>query len=94
MSVTRDVYAKRVLRAAEAAFNRDEVPRCPREDCDERLSVVRQNMFSNRSLFCPVHGHLFQEQEMYPFGQLDWEAAESHGFEIDWDEDVEDEEGL
>jgi len=73
--MTRDTYAKELIKAAEAAFRRNETPRCPHEDCNQLLSVVRQSMFSTRSLFCPVHGHIFQEQEERPFGKLDWEGA-------------------
>ncbi|HUV05023.1 MAG TPA: hypothetical protein VMX94_07940 [Armatimonadota bacterium] len=73
--MTRDTYAKELIRAAEAAFRRNETPQCPHQDCGERLSVVRQSTFSTRSLFCPVHGHIFQEQEETPFGKLDWEGA-------------------
>jgi len=73
--MTRDTYAKEVIKAAEAAFRRNETPLCPHEDCDQLLSVVRQSTFSRRSLFCPVHGHIFQEQEGSPFGKLDWEGA-------------------
>lgn len=83
MSMTRDTYAKKVRKAAEAAFHRNETPHCPHEDCDQRLSVVRQNTFSTRSLFCPVHGHIFQEQETEPFSQLDWEGAEQQLAEND-----------
>lgn len=75
MSMTRDAYAKLVRKVAEAAFLRDEVVVCPREDCTELLRVVRQSVHSTRSLFCPVHGHLFQEQETEPFGKLDWDGA-------------------
>lgn len=73
--MTRDTYAKEVIKAAEAAFYRDETPMCPHEGCGERLTIVRQSMFSTRSLYCPVHGHIFQEQERNPFGSLDWEGA-------------------
>jgi hypothetical protein len=73
--MTRDAYAKAVLQAAEAAFRRNEIPLCPHENCNERLSIVKQRTFSTRSLFCPVHGHIYQEQEEYPFGKLDWEGA-------------------
>lgn len=75
MSMTRDSYAKEVIRIAEAAFRRDEKVTCPHENCDERLGIVRQHTFSTRSLFCPVHGHIFQEQETEPYSKLDWEAA-------------------
>ena len=74
-AMTRDTYAKELIKAAEAAFRRNETPQCPHEDCDQLLSVVRQSMFSTRSLFCPVHGHIFQEQEQNQFGKLDWEGA-------------------
>lgn len=95
MSMTRDTYAKEVIKVAEAVFKREEIAHCPHEDCNERLSVIRQNTFSTRSLFCPVHGHIFQEQEGQLLRKLDWEAAEERpkdefsGF--DWD-DSEDEE--
>lgn len=75
MSMTRDTYAKEVIKAAEAAFKRNEAAVCPHENCDESLSVVRQNTFSTRSLFCPVHGHVFQEQNIETFGKLDWDGA-------------------
>ena len=73
--MTRDTYAREVLRAAETAFHRNETAVCPHEDCEQCLSVVRQNTFSTRSSFCPVHGHIFQEQESAPFGKLDWDNA-------------------
>jgi hypothetical protein len=72
--MTRDTYAKQVMRVAEAAFYRNEAVLCPHEDCNERLNVVRQNTFSTRSLFCPIHGHIFKEQEAAPYGKLDWES--------------------
>ena len=75
MTMTRDSYAKEVIRAAEAAFYRNETPVCPHENCTEQLSVVRQSTFSTRSLFCPVHGHIFQEQKFEPYNKLDWEGA-------------------
>jgi len=96
--MTRDAYAKEVIRAAEAAFQRNETAICPHEDCDERLGVVRQNTLSTRSLFCPVHGHIFQEQTSEPFGKLDWEGAaervedEFSGF--DWEDQDTGEEHL
>jgi hypothetical protein len=73
--MTRDAYAKQVIRVAEAAFRRNEVALCPHENCEERLGIVRQSVFSTRSLFCPVHGHIFQEQRIDPFGKLDWEGT-------------------
>jgi hypothetical protein len=76
MSMTRDAYAKQVMRVAEAALRRNEAVLCPHEDCGERLSIVRQNTFSTRSLFCPIHGHIFKEQELPPYGKLDWESHE------------------
>lgn len=74
MSMTRDAYAKEVMKVAEAAFRRNEAVLCPHEDCTERLSVVRQSTYSSRSLFCPIHGAIFKEQESAPFGKLDWDA--------------------
>lgn len=96
MSMTRDTYAKEVIRAAETAFRRNEVAVCPHENCNQLLSVVRQSTFSTRSLFCPVHGHVFQEQETERFNQLDWDGAKQRFdeeiSEVDWDdEDAEDE---
>ena len=91
MSMTRDTYAKEVIRAAEAAFRRNEVAICPHEGCDQLLTVVRQSTFSTRSLFCPVHGHVFQEQATEHFGKLDWDGAkqrfDEEFSEVDWDED-------
>lgn len=93
MSMTRDTYAKEVIKAAEAAFRRNETAVCPHEDCQEFLSVVRQDMFSTRSLFCPVHGHIFQEQEVERFNKLDWDAAkqryDERSSDLDEDEDEE-----
>ncbi len=80
MSITRDAYAKEVMKVAEAAFHREEAVMCPHDDCDERLSVVRQNAYSSRVLLCPVHGSIFKEQESAPFGKLDWESH-AHDFE-------------
>jgi hypothetical protein len=96
MSMTRDAYAKELIKAAEAVFRRNEAATCPHEDCDEHLSAVRQNTFSTRSLFCPVHGHLFQEQVAEPFSKLDWDGAkarfDAEYSDADWDEDEGDEE--
>ena len=98
MSMTRDTYAKEVKKAAEAAFSREETAHCPHENCEERLSVVQQGTFSTRSLFCPVHGHIFQEQKLDLSHQLDWEAAEDRvkdeKFEFDWDDQDNSEEEL
>lgn len=98
MSMTRDTYAKEVIKAAEAAFHRNETAICPHEDCEEHLSVVQQSTFSTRSLFCPVHGHVFQEQRNDQFEKLDWDGAKQRYDEEfseeddDWDEeDSEDE---
>lgn len=74
MSLTRDAYAKEVMKVAEAAFRRDEAVLCPHEACSERLSVVTQSTYSSRALFCPIHGSIFKEQELAPFGKLDWES--------------------
>jgi len=94
--MTRDTYAKAVIQAAEAAFHRNEIPLCPHQDCDERLSIVRHKTYSTRSLLCPVHGHIYQEQEEYPFGKLDWEGTAkriaSREQEMDSDEEEEEEE--
>lgn len=76
MSMTRDTYAKQVLRVAEAALYRNEAVMCPHEECEEELSIIRQGMLSTRSIFCPVHGHIFQEQKVEPFSKLDWDEAE------------------
>jgi hypothetical protein len=94
MSMTRDAYAKQVIRVAEAAFKRNEVVFCPHEGCNEHLSVVRQSVYSTRSLFCPVHGHIFKEQQPEPFSKLDWDAA-AHRIndelsESDYEEDAYD----
>lgn len=90
--MTRDSYARQVLKTAEAAFYNNESPRCPRESCTETLSVVQQNTLSTRSLFCPVHGHIFQEQAMESLKKLDWdsaaERAAEHGDDVDWDEEI------
>lgn len=91
--MNRDAYAKEVINAAETAFRRNETASCPHESCDERLSVVRQNTFSTRSLFCPVHGWIFQEQEAELFGKLEWDGAsekceeEFSGLDMDEQED-------
>lgn len=87
MSMTRDSYAREVLKAAEAAFLNNESPRCPRENCTQNLSVVQQNTQSTRSLFCPVHGHIFQEQALESLQKLDWESAAERVAEHNWDED-------
>lgn len=87
MSMTRDKYAKEVKSVAEAALYRNESALCPHEDCSERLNVVRQTMLSTRSLFCPVHGLIFQEQETEPFSKLDWETASRHA--TPWTDDEE-----
>lgn len=96
MSMTRDAYAKEVIRAAEAAFSRNETAVCPHENCDESLSVVQQNVFSTRSLFCQVHGHVFQEQKTDTLNKLDWDSAKQKYDEecadLDWDEEEEEEE--
>lgn len=76
MVMTRDTYAKELIRVAEAAFIKNETSVCPHQDCEEHLSVVKQNTFSTRSLFCPVHGRIFQEQELHPYGELDWDHVE------------------
>lgn len=93
--MTRDTYAREVIRAAEAAFYRNERPICPHEGCQEQLSVVRQTNFSTRSLFCPVHGHIFQEQSLDARSKLDWDGAAERFSEIeDVDEELdEDDEG-
>lgn len=82
MSMTRDTYAKEVKRAAEAALSRNEIVPCPHEDCSERLSVERQSVYSTRSLFCPAHGLIFQEQRAEPFAKLDWESASRRSAEL------------
>lgn len=93
--MTRDAYAKEVMRTAEAAFYRHENVTCPHEDCDEMLSVVQQSTFSTRSLFCPKHGHIFQEQDAAPFGKLDWDTAQQRAgdsqFAVEESEEVEEE---
>ena len=94
MSMTRDTYAKEVIRAAEAAFHRNEATTCPHHDCEEVLSVIRQNTFSTRSLFCPVHGHIFQEQETDKHNRLDWDAAKKRFDEQYSDFDEEEDEIL
>lgn len=94
MSMTRDTYAKEVKRAAEAALYRNENTPCPHEDCTESLSVVRQSMYSTRSLFCPVHGLIFQEQESEPYGRLDWETASRRAAEMELEEEEDIEEHL
>jgi len=96
--MTRDTYAKEVIKAAETAFRRNETATCPHENCDEFLSVVRQNTFATRSLFCPSHGHIFQEQEIDQHNRLDWDGAkrrfDEEAAEFDYDDDLEEEEGF
>jgi hypothetical protein len=92
MSMTRDTYAKEVIKAAESAFRRNEKTVCPHEDCDEVLGIMRQNVFSTRSLFCPVHGHIFQEQEAERYNKLDWDGAKQRFDEQYSDIDLDDEE--
>lgn len=75
MSMTRDAYAKEVLRVAEAALYGGESVLCPHEGCQERLSIVKQGVLSTRSISCPVHGHIFQEQRVEPFSKLEWHEA-------------------
>ncbi len=87
MSMTRDAYAKEVLRVAQAMLHGEELMMCPHEGCDERLSIVKQGVFSTRSVFCPVHGHIFQEQKTEPFSKLDWDKAPANSVDDDEDED-------
>jgi hypothetical protein len=89
MSMTRDSYAKEVLRVAEAALHQNQAVICPHEGCEERLSIVRQGMLSTRSIFCPVHGHIFQEQRVEPFSKLDWDEAAARQAEAEEEEDWE-----
>ena len=92
MSMTRDAYAKEVIKVAEAAFRRNEVVLCPHETCGEQLNVARQSTYSSRSLFCPVHGVIFKEQEPAPFGKLDWDAHERPVDAIESEIEIEEEE--
>ena len=88
MSMTRDAYAKEVLRVAEAVFHGEETVVCPHEGCEERLSMVKQGVFSTRSIFCSVHGHIFQEQKVEPFSKLDWDKEPAEPVddgEDEWD---------
>lgn len=95
MSMTRDTYAKQVRRVAEAALYRDEAVMCPHEDCDEELAIVRQSMLSTRSILCPVHGRIFQEQRIEPFSKLDWDVAKRRrAEEMESEEGQHVEEGL
>lgn len=73
--MTRDAYAKEVLRVAQAVLHGEETVVCPHEGCEESLSIVKQGVFSTRSVFCSVHGHIFQEQKTEPFSKLDWDKA-------------------
>jgi nitrite reductase/ring-hydroxylating ferredoxin subunit len=93
MSMTRDAYAKELIKVAVAALFHNEAVICPHEGCDQRLSVVRQSMFSTRSLFCPVHGHIFQEQSVDPHSKLNWDRYECRlgASESDWDDEEESE---
>ena len=86
MSMTRDAYAKEVLRVAQAALNGGETVMCPHEGCDESLSIVKQGVFSTRSIFCTVHGHIFQEQRIEPFSKLDWDKEPEDTIEDDEEE--------
>ncbi len=91
MSMTRDSYAKEVVKVAESAFYRNETVTCPHDGCSEKLTIVQLSMLSTRSLLCPIHGHIYQEQSNEPFSKLDWDGAkdrpddEYSGF--DWDDD-------
>ncbi|MDH7481721.1 MAG: hypothetical protein QHH26_07085 [Armatimonadota bacterium] len=95
MSMTRDAYAKEVLRIAEAALYHNEHPVCPHDGCSEILEVIWTFANRTRAIVCPVHGPIFKEQEHEPFSDLDWEAAEARvaqsRLEEGWD-DGEDEE--
>ena len=90
MSMTRDAYAKEVRKVAEAVLERNETVVCPREDCGQQLRIVQQSTLSTRSILCPVHGHIYQEQRIEPFSNLDWdrakELADEELSELDWDE--------
>ncbi len=86
MSMTRDAYAKEVLRVAQAVLQTGEIAVCPHEGCDESLSIVKQGVFSTRSVFCPVHGHIFQEQKTEPFSKLDWNKVPVSPVDDDEDE--------
>ncbi len=94
MSMTRDAYAKEVLRVAEAALRGVESVVCPHEGCEEHLSIVKQGVFSTRSVFCPVHGHIFQEQKTEPFSKLDWDKVPPSVCDDDDDDDEWDSEDL
>lgn len=87
--MTRDTYAKELIKAAEAAFSRNESPTCPHENCREPLSVVTPDTFSTRSLLCPVHGRIYQEQEN-SYDKLDWDKPAAMSDEFDEIEDDED----
>jgi len=96
MSMTRDAYAKQVLRIAEATLYRNETSICPHDGCSEVLQVIRGFAQKTRSIVCPVHGTIFKEQEHEPFSDLDWETAEERAaqnrLEEDWEEEEEEEE--
>jgi len=59
--MTRDSYAKEVMKVVESMHHGDGGITCPRDECDERLNVIIANMRNGTTMICPTHGLIFRE---------------------------------
>ena len=61
MRMTRETYAKEVLKRIESVRDgRDEVS-CPHEGCEKMLRILLTSVRTGTTVVCPDHGLIYRE---------------------------------
>jgi hypothetical protein len=61
MRMTRDTYAKEVLRVIESLDEGVDHIYCPRENCESELQVLVSSLKAGAQVVCPDHGIIFRD---------------------------------
>ncbi len=61
MRMTRDTYAKEVLRVIKSLDEGVEHIFCPRENCESELKIQVSSLQAGAQVICPDHGIIFRD---------------------------------
>ena len=60
MRMTRDAYAREVLKAIEAIQDGGDHIACPHENCEHDLIVFVASLRAGTAVLCPEHGVIYR----------------------------------
>ncbi len=61
MRMTREAYAKEVLKTVEAVLEGEKNVCCPHENCDQPLQSLNPSMQAGMTIKCPLHGIIYHK---------------------------------